>query len=94
MNINPQYRSHDDSNSINSVIEMKGCMDIIKELAIDPMIQADCLDDDEKEVLDAVGVSLQLIAKKAKNFEDYVQENMSSHADEMNSYEYIFNYRN
>lgn len=94
MNINPQYNNYDGSDFPDAVLEMKGCMEILKELLIDPMIKLGHIDEDDEEVINAVGFSLQYIATKAKHYDKFVKESFSSETDELNTYEDIFNYRN
>ena len=95
MNINPDFTNEESSSyNTDAIKEMKGCMDILKELLIDPMIELGHIDADDEDVINAVGFSLQLIAKTAQKFEDHVQKNLYSVSDELNTYEDIFNYRN
>ena len=93
MNINPEFEDNDISYNIDSEKEMDACMGVLKELLIDPMMESDSLDSTDKDVIDAIGVSLLLIAKKAKRFEEYVKQS-NEPTSSYDSYEKSFNYRN
>lgn len=67
---------YEENYNVNAEDAMSACMDVIKEVLIEPMISMDMVSEEQADTLGLIANALHIITQKAQAYEDMQNGNL------------------